>query len=170
MVRRLPLALLATLGALGVDLHAAPASCTDAAHRQFDFWLGRWEVFAPNGNKAGDNVIESIAGGCALAESWSGRGGVTGRSLNIFDTQDGKWHQTWVDSTGGHLQLTGALAGKAMVLGAAGPDPDAPGRTLTQRITWTPNADGSVRQHWETSADGGKTWTTVFDGRYVRVP
>ena len=36
-------------------------------------------------------------------------------------------------------------------------------------ITWTPNADGSVRQHWRISADGGKTWTTSFDGKYVRV-
>ncbi len=33
-------------------------------------------------------------------------------------------------------------------------------------ITWTPNADGSVRQHWETSEDG-KTWKTAFDGLYT---
>jgi hypothetical protein len=27
-----------------------------------------------------------------------------------------------------------------------------------------PGKDGSVRQLWESSADGGRTWTTVFDG------
>ncbi len=170
MRRRLSLTFLFALSLLCSNPHAAPAACTDPVHRQFDFWLGRWEVFAPNGTKAGDNVIASIADGCALAESWSGRGGVTGRSLNIFDKADRKWHQTWVDSSGSLLQLSGALAGNAMVLGATGPDPDTPGSTLTQRITWTPNADGSVRQHWEVSADGGKTWKTAFDGRYVRVP
>jgi hypothetical protein len=37
-----------------------------------------------------------------------------------------------------------------------------------ERITWTPNADGTVRQHWEQSADGGKTWETAFDGLYRR--
>ncbi len=36
------------------------------------------------------------------------------------------------------------------------------------RITWTPNDDGTVRQHWQTSEDGGKTWKTEFDGRYER--
>ena len=36
------------------------------------------------------------------------------------------------------------------------------------RGTWTPNPDGSVRQHFEISADDGATWTTWFDGKYVR--
>jgi len=25
-----------------------------------------------------------------------------------------------------------------------------------------------VRQHWRQSTDGGKSWSTVFDGKYVR--
>jgi hypothetical protein len=37
-----------------------------------------------------------------------------------------------------------------------------------QRIAWTPRPDGSVRQWWQRSDDGGTTWHTVFDGRYVR--
>jgi hypothetical protein len=35
------------------------------------------------------------------------------------------------------------------------------------RITWTPDADGSVRQLWE-STDVKGQWSTVFDGRYTR--
>jgi hypothetical protein len=27
---------------------------------------------------------------------------------------------------------------------------------------------GKVRQHWESSADDGKTWTTAFDGLYAK--
>jgi hypothetical protein len=147
---------------------APHAACTEGFYRQFDFWLGEWDVYAPDGSKAGRNTITSIAAGCALAESWTGRSGFTGRSLNIFDKADGKWHQTWVDSAGGRLDLAGALEGSAMVLGGTGPDTDQPGRTLVHRITWTPNSDGSVRQHWQASSDGGTTWSTVFDGRYVR--
>jgi hypothetical protein len=41
------------------------------------------------------------------------------------------------------------------------------GKVTRHRITWTPNADGSVRQHWQSTDDAGR-WTTVFDGRYVR--
>ena len=36
--------------------------------------------------------------------------------------------------------------------------------------TWTPNPDGTVRQHWEISSDAGKSWTTAFDGLYRRAP
>jgi hypothetical protein len=46
-------------------------------------------------------------------------------------------------------------------------------RTVTdpqnvQRITWTPLAGEGLRQHWESTTDGGKTWATVFDGFYRR--
>jgi hypothetical protein len=36
-----------------------------------------------------------------------------------------------------------------------------------ERISWTPQPDGTVRQLWEQSADGSR-WRVVFDGRYVR--
>jgi hypothetical protein len=41
-------------------------------------------------------------------------------------------------------------------------------RTSRQRITWTPLEGGRLRQHWESSGDGGRTWKTVFDGTYAR--
>jgi hypothetical protein len=145
----------------------APA-CPAAEHRQFDFWIGRWDVFEPSGRKAGENTIERIAEGCALLESWTGTSGLTGKSLNMYDATDRRWHQTWVDSSGSRLELVGELAGGRMRLASRGPHPKRPGATLEQRITWTPNADGSVRQLWEQSEDGGANWAVVFDGRYVR--
>ena len=36
------------------------------------------------------------------------------------------------------------------------------------RMTFTRNADGSVRQHGEQSADSGATWTTQYDFTYRR--
>jgi hypothetical protein len=32
----------------------------------------------------------------------------------------------------------------------------------------TPNADGTVRQLWESSADSGRTGSVAFDGLFVR--
>ena len=55
-----------------------------------------------------------------------------------------------------------------MVLAMTGPSPTEPKTIVQQRITWTPANDGSVRQVWELSSDAGKTWTVLFDGRYVR--
>lgn len=147
---------------------AKPLACQTAEHRQFDFWLGHWDVFTPDGKPAGENLIEPVLGGCALRESWSGRGGFTGQSLNSYDASDRQWHQSWVDNQGGRLQLAGRRIGETMELGSAGPHPDKPGTTLRQRIRWTPQPDGSVRQLWESSIDDGGTWKVEFDGRYVR--
>ena len=54
---------------------AAPKACAAPEHRQFDFWIGEWEVTTPNGAPAGRNRIESILDGCALRESWTGAKG-----------------------------------------------------------------------------------------------
>ena len=46
--------------------------------------------------------------------------------------------------------------------------PNPQGGTQLQRITWTPRTDGSVVQQWDTSDDGGTTWTTSLRGNYRR--
>ena len=105
-----------------------------------------------------------MAGGCALLENWEGVGGASGKSLNCYNATAGRWQQFWVDSTGGILELAGGLVDGRMVL--ANSTRTADGKSLRNRITWTPNADGSVRQLWETSADEGQTWQIAFDGLY----
>jgi hypothetical protein len=149
---------------------AAPKMpCASPLHRQFDFWLGLWDVTDPTGKFAGINRIELVDGGCALYESWSsGGGGYTGRSLNSVGG-DGRWHQTWVDSTGGRLDLAGALVDGKMILEGDSPATTPGGPPVKNRITWTPQADGSVRQVWEASSDGGKSYAIAFDGLYHRV-
>lgn len=148
----------------------AAQACSGAEHRQFDFWIGRWEVFNPEGKKAGDNLVEAIDGGCALIERWQGMGGFTGTSLNNWDRATGQWRQHWVDNQGGQLRLAGGFEGGKMVLASTEPEPHSsrPSATVRQRISWMPLPDGAVRQHWERSEDGGTRWTTVFDGRYVK--
>lgn len=132
-----------------------PASCSAPEYRQFDFWVGSWEVYGPKGNRVGANVIEATLGGCALHENWESASGGRGHSYTFYDARTEQWHQTWVDSSGGTLYLNGAFTDGAMVLSDG-----------TNRITWTPLASGSVRQHWQSTGDGGETWTDVFDGEY----
>jgi hypothetical protein len=145
----------------------APAqACKGPEYRQFDFWVGRWNVTLPNGKRAGVNHIESILGGCVLRESWSGTGGSDGTSYNIYDASTRRWHQTWVDNQGSLLLLEGTFADGKMVL--EGETVDTAGQKQRQRITWQETAPGHVRQLWESSSDGGGTWTTAFDGRYVK--
>jgi hypothetical protein len=142
----------------------APKACIAPEHRQFDFWIGEWEVTTPDGAPAGRNRIESILDGCALGESWTGAKGGSGHSYNAYDRQHGRWHQTWVDNGGLVLRLDGTFAGGKMVL--SGETRDSSGARVLNRITWQETAPGAVRQLWETSRDGGGTWSVAFDGRY----
>jgi len=140
---------------------AAAASCASAEHRQFDFWIGEWEVTSPDGKVAGHNRITKILGGCALREEWTGASGNQGTSLNAWDPEAHAWRQTWVDQGGMVLLLKGGIDGGKMVMVSG----DAASR---QRITWTPMDNGRVRQLWDSSADGGRTWKTEFDGTYKK--
>lgn len=146
---------------------AAPGqACKAPEYHQFDFWIGQWNVTLPNGKRAGVNHIEPILGGCALRESWSGAGGSDGTSYNSYDATRRRWHQTWVDNQGSLLLLEGTFTNGRMIL--EGETVDTAGRKQRQRITWQETSPGHVRQLWESSGDGGATWTTAFDGRYVK--
>ena len=142
------------------------AACTAPQHRQFDFWIGEWNVSDARGQRAGTNRIESILGGCALAEAWEGASGSRGRSLNSYDPGDNRWHQTWIDNEGTVLMISGGIVNGEMVM--EGERRLADGTQTLERITWTPNKDGTVRQLWQSSRDRGMRWTTLFEGVYRR--
>jgi hypothetical protein len=147
-----------------------PQGCQAPEYRQFDFWVGEWAVTTPQGKSAGSNRIERIIGGCVLQEHWSSSNGGDGTSLNMWSAADGQWHQVWMDAGGNMLELAGKLEGTRMVLTGTHPTPGKPDVLTTERVTWTPLEGGAVRQLWEASTDGGKTWTTQFDGLYTRRP
>jgi hypothetical protein len=147
----------------GLTAQPVPAPVLPPESRQFDFWIGDWNVTTPDGQPAGENKIELIAGGAGLLENWSDADGSSGKSLNAYHAAKKQWQQFWVGSGGSLLELAGTLVDGNMVLTGKH---RVRGRQLLERITWTPRSDGTVRQHWEQSADSGKTWKTVFDGLY----
>jgi len=155
--------------ALGLDAFAAPQApapaCASAAHRAFDFWLGDWQVHKPDGSLAGHNRVTREHGGCVIHEHYTTAHGYSGESLNIYDASRKVWHQSWVDNSGLLLILEGGVRDGAMVL--EGQTVGADGKVTRQRITWTRNADGSVRQLWE-ATDAKGEWTTAFDGKYTK--
>lgn len=145
-----------------------PPPCTqDENFRAFDFWLGTWEVTPwAGGAVAGQNVIRSEEGGCVLTEHWTNAQGGTGQSINFYNPNTGNWRQVWV--AGGYsIDIEGGLKDGAMALEGT-IYYYAQKNSVPFKGTWTPQEDGSVRQHFEQFNAETKEWATWFDGRYVK--
>lgn len=135
----------------------APPCAADEFH-QFDFWVGKWDVYGPKGKQVGTSHIEKVYG-CGVRENWMPNSKQDGGSLNIYVPAKKQWEQFWIDSGGSRAHFTGGWNGKAMVLTGEWGGP------LT-RMTYSKNEDGSVRQYGEQSTDKGKTWAPSFDFTY----
>lgn len=153
-------ALLVALTASAQTPSNVATPCSSAEHRQFDFWLGEWDV-TQGGKTAGRNSIRTILNGCAISEEWSGTGGFKGNSLNFYDAETKRWHQTWIDSQGQSLALDGRFEGGSMTLQSVAGD-----NRPRHKISWTPMPDKTVRQFWQVQEAPGGEWKTLFDGQY----
>jgi len=50
----------------------AIAPCRTPEYRQFDFWIGDWEVQDPAGQIVGHNLVALEQSGCLIVEHWTG--------------------------------------------------------------------------------------------------
>lgn len=128
-------------------------------YRQFDFWIGEWDAKTPQGFVAGTNKIELILGDCIILENWT-QGNMSGKSFNIYDKTDKKWHQTWVDSKGTLTEYIGEFKDGKMLYHA---EEMRNGEKVNMRLTFSKLPDGNVRQFAEESKDGGNTWKTRYE-------
>jgi hypothetical protein len=136
--------------------------CGDAAHHQFDFWIGDWDAFesaAPGKPPVARNHVDAILDGCVLREDYVQADGLHGQSFTIYDAARKVWHQSWVTNRGQVLVLEGTRQGSRIVLSG---NETTPTGTRRVRAFWEPQ-DGNVREIATTSSDGGKTWVPLFD-------
>lgn len=148
------------------DAQTPPPACAADEYQQFDFWLGDWQVTQRDGSVAGVNFIAKAYNGCVITEHYQVNGLPFGESLNAYDRVSKQWHQTWMDRNGNVLRLSGGIQGDSMVL--SGSTIDSQGQPATHRITWTPQPDGTVIQHWQYKQDASTEWRTLFEGIYSR--
>lgn len=144
---------------------AATPCMFQAESRQFDFWIGEWNVMTPQNQQAGTSSIQRIVGGCVIFENWTGTGGGDGKSFNFYDAGKKKWRQVWVGIGGNVVDFEGEYKDGAMRYTSV--STAANGQKTLGRMTFF-NLGDKVRQLWETSTDDGKTWTIAFDGTYVK--
>lgn len=147
-----------------IDRNARPCLYMEE-HRQFDFWVGTWNVFTAQGVQVGTNTIERPALECMLVEKWTSSTGGQGTSINFYHPVKEQWVQHWV-AAGYMIEIAGGLVDGAMVM--EGTLIPVTGAATPFRGSWTPLPDGRVRQFFEQSTDGGETWAPWFDGYYER--
>jgi tetratricopeptide (TPR) repeat protein len=134
-------------------------------YRQFDFWIGDWDVVATQGHDpAGTSSIQLILDKCVLLENWTG--GSSGKSFNHYDTTTKKWIQDWVDNQSNSVHFEGNLENGVMSFYADSLNPD--GTHARRHLQFFKLDDDHVRQFSQQSTDGGKTWTVEYDLTYNR--
>jgi hypothetical protein len=136
--------------------------CTGPVYRQFDFWIGDWDVFDVDipGKLVARARINPILDGCVLLEDYQDTNGHKGQSFNIYDAAGKVWRQSWVTNRGEFLLLRGDIERGSMVMNGVGHS--ANGQEQRIRGIWKP-AENGVREIAVTSVDGGRTWKLWFD-------
>ena len=144
-----------------------PPACATAEHRQFDYWVGYWDVYRTGTETlVARSLIERRYNGCAIRENWMPLNGQQGGSFSVWHPPARQWRQLWVDSSNGWVEFTGGLVDGAIELTGpwAGSGPN--GENGIVRMRYTREAGGTVRQHGQVSIDNGRTWAPSFDFTY----
>ena len=138
-------------------------------NRQFDFWLGDWNVVTTQGAvPAGSSRIELILGDCVVQENWQSDGNpYSGKSYNTYNAALKRWEQYWVDNSGGNIFFYGGLKDGVMDYWTDEiPQPGGP--ALKRHLRFFNLGPDKVRQFSQGSTDGGKTWKPEYDFTYLR--
>lgn len=139
-------------------------------NRQFDFWLGEWDVSTTQGGiPAGTSKIELILEDCVMQENWKSLNSpYSGKSYNIYDAALKRWEQYWVDNTGGNIFFHGEMSKDGVMDYWTDEIPQATGPALKRHLQFIPMGADKVRQFSRGSTDGGKSWSVEYDFTYVR--
>ncbi len=156
--------------ALLKEIRHNASPCEDAEFKQFDFWLGDWDVASTaDGTHRGSSHISKEMGGCVVWENWtSASSPYFGKSYNTWNPNLKRWEQYWVDTSAGVMFFHGELKNKIMDYWTEDV-PQVGGGTLLRHLQFFNLGPDKVRQFSQGSSDGGKTWHTEYDLIYTRV-
>lgn len=182
---RLALALLLSL-VLPITARAqAPADgagpCSTPEHRQFDFWIGDWDIEQRILDPDGDwltfparTSVRPALDGCALVEHWEGEvqffwqgmeapDRLLGLSVRSYDADAGEWVIRWMDTRTPKFGdgSRGIFEDGVGSFYREGTSPD--GRSMTSRIRFFDIRPETVKWDLAISTDDRVTWTTIWE-------
>lgn len=135
--------------------------CTAPEASQFNFWVGDW-IATWNDTLHGTNHIEKLFGNCTIHENFSDpNSNFLGQSWSVYNANNKKWQQTWVDNQGGYITFTGEMIGDSMILTTAErtvPTTVSTSGKIMSRMVYFNIKPNSFDWSWEASTNGGKSW------------
>lgn len=140
----------------------------------FDFWVGKWEVSWAEGDNMGrgTNYVEKILDGTVIQENFriteGANAGFQGTSLSVYQPGLERWKQAWADNNGGYFDFTGKIDGESRIFQTDFNEGEDGSRSL-QRMVFYDIKEDSMTWDWESSNDGGKTWTLNWRIFYERM-
>lgn len=152
---------------------SAQKPCSAPAYRQFDIWIGEWDVYGKTGAKAGDSKISLILDSCIILEEWTSAGAnqglrYAGKSFNTWNRNTKQWQQTWVDNTGGSTEYLEGKYDDQKIIFQTKPFPFSKDTIAVRKLTFFNLSNDKVRQFAEITKDNGATWQTEYDLEYRR--
>jgi len=140
--------------------------CSSENYKQFDFWVGNWEVFDAENKLIGTNNVVRTPNACAIQENWESKTSPNkGTSYNYFNNSDKKWHQVWIDNSGFILNLEGNFIDGKMVLKSGLIKNQK--QNYYNRISWY-KENNNVIQIWDYIDEEEKVIQQVFKGIYKK--
>lgn len=148
------------------------SACDFPEARQFDFWIGEWDVLnryrVDDGTWAeagrATNKVFAILDGCAIVELWDGylgRNHFRGFSVRAYDREEDAWvlvlnwpapnRPQFFTLQGGFRHGRGEFVRESS---------DSAGNPLRIRYTFSDITPTSLRWNDGTSHDGGRSWET----------
>jgi hypothetical protein len=155
---------------------AAASPCALPEMRQFDFWVGEWELVSrfrrPDGTWTDERATDSVhpvLNGCALYQDWKGTVAgepLHGVSLTSYAPDRHQWQQAWSDDSGPSLyDFTGGMEGDRMVLSR---QVTVDGKSAVRRQVFQNIQPDAFDWAYEQSLDSGKSWAPLWTIRYTR--
>lgn len=164
---------------MNVSFESSSANCADKNFKEFDFWLGEWEIkqkiLKADGTwfeSKAETKVSKILDGCAVQENWEGEvfffwegmnqpEKIKALSVRFFDAKTQKWTINWMDTRSPKFSVFEGdfNYGKGELFRSL---KDENGSETVLRITFSDIKADSV--HWDLafSKDGGKTFTMLW--------
>ncbi|MBY0393447.1 MAG: hypothetical protein K2Q27_09285 [Novosphingobium sp.] len=142
---------------------------TDPKFRELDFTLGSWDVYTGT-TKTDEVTMALILNDCAIEEHWKKTDGhPTGNGIGLFNYSRllKSWGYTWATDDGAATVFRGNLV-KPGEMRYVTEKPLPNGKVRLRHWTLYAMPDGTIRELAIGTEDGGVTWTTDYDLKWVR--